>query len=163
MKKILFLAVILLIALASCRRYQAFPPALVTYFPYTENQRLVYANDKGDTTCLTVKQMSVSDEHTESYCSKCGWNIAMEFKANNDSIYFNGYMTVSYSPYLILDAGGTYYYYDIPSDPFSEQIVSEIGDTIWLSKDGNEAIVVRYEGLVEFDDIQHNCTWTLVK
>ena len=112
---------------------------------------------------MVVTELSVSDEHSESYCSKCGWNIAMEFKSQNDSMYFSGYMTVSYSPYLILDAGGTFYYYDIPGDPFSEQIVSEIGDTIRLANDGNEAIVVRNEGLVEFGDTQRNCTWKLVK
>ena len=163
MKKILFFGVILLVTLVSCHRYQAFPPALVTYFPYTTDQRLIYANERGDTTCMIVTELFVSKEHTESYCSKCGWDIAMDFKAQNDSMYFSGYINVSYSPYLILSAGDTFYYYDIPGDPFSEQIISEIGDTIRLSKDNNEAIVVRYEGLVEFSDLQRNCTWKLVK
>ena len=163
MKKILFFGVILLVTLVSCHRYQAFPPALVTYFPYTTDQRLIYANERGDTTCMIVTELFVSKEHTESYCSKCGWDIAMDFKVQNDSMYFNGYINVSYSPYLILSAGDTFYYYDIPGDPFSDQIISEIGDTIRLSKDDNEAIVVRYEGLVEFSDIQRNCTWKLVK
>ena len=78
-------------------------------------------------------------------------------------MYFNGYINVSYSPYLILSAGDTFYYYDIPGDPFSSQIITEIGDTIRLAKDNNEAIVVRYEGLVEFSDLRRNCTWKLVK
>ena len=75
------------------------------------------------------------------------------------------YKNQSFYLYTIesLNAGDTFYYYDIPGDPFSDQIISEIGDTIRLSKDNNEAIVVRYEGLVEFSDLQRNCTWKLVK
>jgi hypothetical protein len=154
---------LIMLTFSSCRRYKAFPPALVSYFPYTEHQKLFYANEKGDTTCMVVTELYVSEAHNEPYCTKCG-NIAMEFQAQNDSMYFNGFMNAAYSyPYLVLDAGGTGYYYDIPGDPFSDQIASEIGDTIRLSKDDNEAIVVRYEGLVEFGDRQRNCTWKLVK
>lgn len=163
MKRLLFLSVILLVTISSCRRYKAFPPALVTYFPYTENQKLVYANEGGDTTCLTVKQMYVSEKHFESYCSKCGWNIAMEFEANNDSVSIRGYMNITYTPFLQLVAGGTFYHKEFPGDPFSAQFISQIGDTIRLSDDNHEAIVVRYEGLVKFDDAKHECVWTLVK
>ena len=89
----------------------------------------------------------------------------MTVNATNDSILFNVFMSASYPKYLILDlkACDVYYYREFPGDPFSEQIISEIGDTIRLSKDDNEAIVVRYEGLVEFSDLQRNCTWKLVK
>lgn len=162
MKKMMFLSLILLMAIVSCRRDKAFPPALKTYFPYAENQKLIYANEKGDTTCMVVTELNI-EEQSEPYCSKCGSVIAMEFKAQNDSMYFYGLMSVSESPYLFLAAGDTHYVYNIPGDPFSEQIVSEIGDTIRLSKDGHEAVVVRYEGLVEFYDTKRECIWRIVK
>jgi len=163
MKKMMFLSLILLMAIVSCRRHKAFPPALESYFPYSENQKLFYTNEKGDTTCMVVTELYI-EEHSEPYCSKCGSVITMEFKAQNDSMYFYGFISLIESPYyLFLAAGGTHYVYNIPGDPFSDQIVSDIGDTIRLSKDGHEAVVVRNEGLVTFDDIQRNCTWKLVK
>jgi hypothetical protein len=163
MKRLLFLSVILLVTISSCRRYKAFPPALVTYFPYTENQQLVFANEREDTTALTITSVYISERHSESFCSKCGWNIALEFEANNDSMSISGYMNITYTPFLQLVAGSTFYYKEFPGDPFSAQFISQIGDTIRLSYDDHEAIVVRYEGVVEFYDAKHKCVWTLVK
>lgn len=168
MKKMVVLCLFVAVALGftSCRlRNDPFPASLVTYFPYTENQQLVFANENRDTTCLTVTEVFVSGAWSCPFGQKCRPPIEMTVNATNDSILFNVFMSASYPKYLILDlkACDVYYYREFPGDPFSEQIISEIGDTIRLSKDNNEAIVVRYEGLVEFSDLQRNCTWKLVK
>ena len=49
-----------------------------------------------------------------------------------------------------------------PTDK-AAQMLEQLGDTIRFTNDGHEAIVVRYKGLVKFDDAQHDYVWNLVK
>lgn len=168
MKKILILA-FLLATLASCTFYDAFPPEMVTYFPYAKRQKLSFKNENGCLTSLTVKEVHVSKKHSQYWGLKCG-GADMRFSAQNDSMTIQGNMEIpcmsngeGISLDISLSAGNVDYWKNYTGDAYSSQMLTEIGDTIRFSNDEKEAIVVRHEGVVQFYDTQRNCTWKLVK
>ncbi len=165
MKKILFLSAMVLVILTSCRPHSdAFPSALVSYFPYSENQQLVFANNNGDTTIMTVTDVYVSEEQWCRFGEKCLAPVEMWVQASNDSMQMKASMDAySQSLGMGVNVGDVNYNKEIQGDPFSSEMLSEIGDTIRFTREGHKAIVVRYEGLVEFDDVQHDCTWKMIK
>lgn len=164
----IFIAIIA--TFSSCRQhYDAFPQALTTYFPYTENQNLMYTNNKGNITSLKITEMYVSKKYSQPFGVKCG-GAEMHFSAKNDTMSIHGSMEVpcmsdgeAFGIIINLSAGNVEYVKDFIGDAYSAQMLSQIGDTIRFSKDDCSAIVVRYEGLVEFYDIPRDCTWTLIK
>ena len=168
MRKIIFLAV-LSVAFASCTYYEAFPPAMVSYFPYAKKQVLTFKNENGCLTNLTVKEVHVSKKYAQYWGIKCG-GADMRFSAQNDSMTIQGNMNipcmsngVGFAVEIFLSAGNVEYWKDYSGDAYSAQMLSEIGDTILFTNDEQEAIVVRNEGLTQFYDKQRNCTWNLVK
>lgn len=173
MKKMICFSILtaIIVTFSSCiQHYDAFPSALVSYFPYSENQQLAFANNNGDTTIMTVTEMYVSKEYTESFGMKCCWSPEMHFLAKNDTIYIRGSILIPFSPdgtssevKIGLTAGSLPYEANFAGDAYSTQILSQIGDTIQFIGDGHEAVVVLNEGVVKFYDIQRDCTWTLIK
>jgi len=165
MKKIFFLLIMILVTFASCTYYEAFPPEMVSYFPYTKNQKISFTNENGYSTNLTVKEVYVSRKHSQYWGLKCG-GADMHFTAQNDTMSIQGNMEIpcmSNGEGLALDitlsAGNVDYLKYYSGDAYSAQMLSEIGDTIRFINDDQEAIVVRHEGLVQFYDKQRNCTW----
>lgn len=165
MKKIFFLLIMILVTFASCTYYEAFPPEMVSYFPYTKNQKISFTNENGYSTSLTVKEVYVSKKHSQYWGLKCG-GADMHFTAQNDTMSIQGNMEIpcmSNGEGLALDitlsAGNVDYLKYYSGDAYSAQMLSEIGDTIRFINDDQEAIVVRHEGLVQFYDKQRNCTW----
>lgn len=173
MKKLICFSILaaIIVTFSSCiQHYDPFPSALVSYFPYSENQQLAFASNNGDSTIMTITEMYVSKEFTESFGMKCCWSPEMKFLAKNDTISICGSMFIPFLPdgtssevVMSLTVGGLRYETDFSGDAYSTQMLSQIGDTIRFVKDGHEAVVVRAEGVVEFYDIQRDCTWTLIK
>ena len=148
----------------SCTYYDAFPPTLVSYFPYTENQQLVFTNERNDTTVLTVLEVHVSEKRCYLRGAKCRY-VGMWFYAQNDTMTCRGETALTFSNGIQMTLGtcGIPYDREYYGDPYSSQMAAQIGDTVHFTHGNYEAIVVRYEGLVKFDDAKHECVWTLVK
>ena len=165
MKKNLFLLIIVLGALiSSCSHIDAFPPALVSYFPYSENQQIIFANESGDTTTLTVSEFFVSEGGRCPFGQKCLPPNELTVKMSNDSLMIFAIMEVIHQNLSIgLFIGELSYHETFTGDAYSPQMLEQLGDTIRFTNDGHEAIVVRYKGLVKFDDAQHDYVWNLVK
>lgn len=168
MKKLILLAV-LLVSFTACNYYDAFPPAMVSYFPYAKKQKLTFKNENGCLTSLTVNEMYVSKKHSQYWGVKCG-GADMRFSAQNDTMTIQGNMNIpcmsngaGFALEIFLSAGNVEYWKDYSGDAYSDQMLSEIGDTIRFTNDDKEAIVVRHEGVIQFFDKQRNCTWTLIK
>ena len=146
----------------SCnKKVPAFPQELTAYFPYTPGQELVFNDEEGNEMCFTISEVIVSQEEYYNICSKCAPWPYMEISGSSGLfcrmaidkpiLSFQVYFLESYP-----------FEREIKCHPYSNNAISEIGDTIKLVKDnGSELIIVREKGIVKYS--ADNITLNLVE
>ena len=146
----------------SCnKKVPAFPQELTAYFPYTAGQELVFNDEEGNEMSFTINNVYISQEGSYKRCTKCGWWPYMEISGNS-GLFVLMEVDKDILHILVFLLGQCSFEKEIKCHPYSNNAISEIGDTIKLVKDnGSELIIVREKGIVKYSI--DNVTWNLVE
>ena len=174
----LLLIIMLAISFASCKEIHcpAFPKELRdSYFPYSAEELLKFANNNNDTLEVKIKNTWISDAHSFPKNCDCecgayaGFDTEMDKKTLlkiNGTIHFfseskDYYLRCEfYDSYLSSDLFETLKY------NFTEK-TAIFGDTIFMEEQEYYRIgsvkIVKNKGIVEFWDKQLNCNWIKIE
>jgi len=174
----LLLIIMLAISFASCKEIHcpAFPKELRdSYFPYSAEELLKFANNNNDTLEVKIKNTWISDAHSFPKNCDCECGAYAGFDTEMDNNYLlkiNGAIHVYseprgyslecefYDSYLRIDGFKTSKY-----NHTGETAI--FGDTIFMEKQEYYRIgsvkIVKDKGIVEFWDKQQNCNWVKIE
>ena len=180
-KQLLILSGLLLcVIIMGCKKTHcpAFPKAIAdTYFPYTENSMLNYANINGDTLIFTIDYYWLSDSYSFSADCDCEAHSSFYAESGSDpfSLDMNGNILLQNNRVGIkmLYTWGSFTgnfvsFYIEGINPYASNNVRLFGDTITLTtSEPNDRItsvqVIAEKGVTRFFDTKQDCEWVLVE
>jgi len=157
----------------------AFPNYLIDYFPYTEGDKLKFANSD-DTLKLVINNNWSSDSYSFGWNCKCaceansGFNTELneEFRLSIEgqvNLYNeNNRSELSIDFYNANNSVDNFNIVIENLDPFHEENKLIFGDTlIFINEINNQARVtgmrlVKGKGIINIFDTQENCNWLLI-
>ena len=150
----------------SCnKKVPAFPQELTAYFPYTPGQELVFNDEEGNEMIFTINNVNISQEGRYKRCTKCAWSPYMEFESvSNAANYIYGGLYANINNLQVLVNIKSHYFSDsiFCVSPLAEDAITIIGDSIEITNDNGEKIVIiRGKGIVKYSI--DNVTWNLVE